>query len=113
MAVDFLDSLEQEINNVDTDLTAVSTPRSITYPFIYVEDVSKIEFDYLRRRLPKGDIPLMIKSDNMYASITYTTISLEVIKHLSRFKSRDIFVKKSKKEQYPIEDMLDMLLLEE
>lgn len=108
-----INDIESELNSINTDLTTTGKPSKITYPFMYITDVSEVEFRYLKTQLPNGDLPLMIKQGKSYAYIKDITLSLSSVKHLSRFKDREIFIKQSKECVYKIEDILDTLLLEE
>lgn len=115
MSKDPLDAIESALNSINTGLTQVSgsgNERIITYPFLFIDSVSEVEMKYLQH-LPDGDTPLMVKAGKGYALIKNTTMSLKTIKHLSRFKDRDIWVKESKETIHPIEKIIDMLLLEE
>lgn len=106
--------IEDALNEIDTNLTTSSgTVGKIQYPFLFINDVSEVEFKYLKKQLIPGDLPLMVKADKGYAFITKTALSLNTVKHLSRFKDREIFLKETKDIVYPIEKVLDMLLLEE
>lgn len=115
MLNDPLSIIEDTLGEINTNLTssAGSTGNKIQYPFLYITDVSEVELRYLKKQLPAGDVPLMIKVGKGYAFIKNTTISLTTIKHLSRFKDRDILIKETKETTHPIERFLDMLLLEE
>lgn len=113
MINDALDVLESALDSISTDLTSTKVQGAITYPFMFIDSISEVEMKYLQKQLPKGDMPLMIKVDNRYALVKHTTMSLCTIKHLSRFKDREIWVKESKELQHPVEKFIDMLLLEE
>lgn len=93
-----------------TGLTEVKTQK-ITYPFLYVEDVSTTEMEYLKNILPKGDIPLYVMVDSSFGFICNTELSLTVIKRLSQFKEREIYLKQSKKDISTTKDLLPLMLL--
>lgn len=108
-----IDVLLDSFDSVNTDLTSTNTSK-ITYPFLFIEDVSEIELLYLRKQLEDGEVPLMIHVDKCYAPIKNVNISLDTIKHLSRFRpGRKIYYKVSKDKILPIEEFIDLLLLEE
>lgn len=114
MGKDPLDAIESALDSINTNLTSsAGSSGKITYPFLFIDSVSEVEMKYLQKQLPVGDVPLMVKVGKGYALIKNTTMSLKTIKHLSRFKDRDIWVKESKEVVHPIERILDMLLLEE
>jgi hypothetical protein len=106
-----IDRLEAEFDGITTSLTA-NTKGVLTYPFMFIEDVSEVEMKYLKKVLSGGNTPLMLKLEKGYAQIALTSLTLDTVKHLSRFKDRQIWIKVSKKEKKPIEEMLPFLLLE-
>jgi len=107
-------SIEARLDDVDTSLSSMSFNK-ISYPFMYIENVSQVEFDYLREQLHDGDIPLMIKfDDGSYVFVKNTDMSLNTIKHLSRFKfNRSIFIKESKDVARSIDEFISLLLFED
>lgn len=112
--IDPLVALSDSLNEIDTNLTTSTATSKIQYPFMYIDSVSEVELRYLKKQLPQGDIPLFVKTDDGgYAFVQATTISLETIKHLSRFKEREIWVKEAKEIKHPIDSFINMLLLEE
>lgn len=111
--IDPLIALSDSLDEIDTNLTTSAATSRIQYPFMYIDTVSEVELRYLKKQLPQGDIPLFVKTDGGYAFVQTTTISLETIKHLSRFKERDIWVKEDKETKHPIDSFINMLLLEE
>ena len=110
--IDSPETIKEVISDMDVSITTVQKPNKIEYPFIYVENITEIEFKYLSKTLPDGDVPLMLKSDKMYALIKNTTISLKTIKLLMRFGNKPVWIKESKDVKYPIESIIDALLLE-
>lgn len=107
------DLILQQFDSVDTNLTSTNTA-SIKYPFIFIEDVSEVELNYLKAQLNDGEIPLMIKLDEGYIYVKDIDITLNSIKHLSRFKhNRPIFFKESKNSVISIDSFISLLLLEE
>lgn len=111
--IDPLIALSDSLDGIDTNLTTSTATSRIQYPFMYIDSVSEVELRYLKKQLPQGDISLFVKTDEGYAFVQNTTISLETIKHLSRFKERDIWVKEDKETKHPIDSFINMLLLEE
>ena len=98
------------VEDQTTGLTEVKTQK-ITYPFLYVEDVSTTEMEYLKNILPKGDVPLYVMVDSSFGFICNTELSLTVIKRLSQFKEREIYLKQSKKDISTTKDLLPLMLL--
>lgn len=109
--MDIIEQLGLDFQDVDTSLTETKKQK-ITYPYIYITDSSDIELKYLRKVLPKGDIPLMLKLDREFALICHTDICLNTIKHLSRYKERNIWVRPEKGVTTSIVELLPFLLLE-
>lgn len=107
------DAILQQFNDVDTSLTSTNTA-SITYPFIFIEEVSEVELQYLRSQLDDGEVPLMVKLDGGYVKVKDIDVTLDSIKHLSRFKhNRPIIFKESKDSVISIDSFIPLLLLEE
>lgn len=113
MDTSIINEIESELDSMNTDLTASSKPSKMMYPFMFIENVSEVEFRYLKKQLQSGDLPLMIKQGKSYAFLKNVNLTLSTVKHLSRFKNREIILKESKDCQYCIDRILDTLLLEE
>ena len=100
------------LDNLDTNLTGGKGGR-VTYPFIFVDMVTSVELHAIQHDLKPGPVPLMVRDGTRYVKIASTNIDLQLVKVLSRFSEKEIYVKRSKTEVVPIEKLIDYMLLEE
>ena len=105
--------LMSDFDDLETGLTD-NTVSSVKYPFLYITDVTGVEYNNLLSSLPSGEVPLMLLIDGSYVFVKNINLSLQSIKYLSRFKhNREIVFKESKSVSYSIDKVITTLLLEE
>lgn len=107
-----LENKLDRLNRLDTNLTG-GVGGKLTYPFIFVDAVTSVELHAIQHDLKPGEVPLMVKDGNKYIKIASTNIDLQLVKVLSRFSEKNIWIKRSKDEVVPIEKLIDYMLLEE
>ena len=106
-----------QLFDINTGLVTKSESNKIRYPFLFIENVSEVEFTYLQNNLSKGDIPLFLQlvedGRKQFVKICDTELTLRTIKLLSQFEvGRKIVLKISKKDFVNVDEMIPMLLLE-
>lgn len=107
-----LENKLNKLDHLDTNITG-GTGGKITYPFIFVDAITSVELHAIQHDLKPGDVPLMVRDGNKYIRVMLTNIDLQLVKVLSRFSEKSIWIKRSKNEVVPIEKVIDYMLLEE
>lgn len=111
-SVDLLEKRIKDLEDIDTAI--VSKKKGITYPFVYLTEITRVEIDIYTKYIREnpGETPLMIKVDSGFSKLGYTTLDLNLVLLLSKFGAKDIYIKLDKDKSIPIEEILPHLILQ-
>ncbi len=104
-----LKELEQTSSSIVT-----STIDTVSYPFIFLNGITKIELQTLSSLIKEGDFPLMVKfSENKYVKIGQINLNLHSMLSLFKYSKRDVFIQEDKDHCTRMEELLPEMLLQD